>query len=86
VKLTGQMDVYCILCTSVVDPDSGSALILHSWIRIRTRNAIPDPGPWKLTKIYTKKPVFLVYHARPAIMTLGKVGWCEDFNVVLIKI
>jgi hypothetical protein len=33
-----------------------------------------------------QKPIFLVYHARPAIITLGRVGWCEDFNVVLKKI
>jgi hypothetical protein len=35
------------------DPDSpGSAFIYLSWIRIRIRNPDPDPGAWKLAKIY----------------------------------
>jgi hypothetical protein len=30
----------------------GSAFIRLLWIRIRTGNADPDPGAWKLTKLY----------------------------------
>ncbi len=47
--------VNTVVRTSVVDPDStgsGSAFIWLSWIRIRIGNADPDPGEWKLTKLY----------------------------------
>ncbi len=37
--------------------ESGSTLILFSWIRICTENADPDPGVRKLTKL-TIKPAF----------------------------
>ncbi len=41
------------LPNSVVDPDPHeSALICLSWIRNHIGNTDPDPGAWKLTKIY----------------------------------
>ncbi len=40
------LSTFLFLETSVVDPDPhGSALIVVGWIRIRTPNADPDPGP-----------------------------------------
>jgi hypothetical protein len=44
-----------------MDPDPhGSVSIWQSWIWIRIGNADPDPGAWKLTKIY-RYPGFLLF-------------------------
>ncbi len=46
------------------DPDlPGSAFIWLLWIRIRIGNANPDPGAWKLAKIYKKK-CFLPFNVK----------------------
>jgi hypothetical protein len=51
-----------------LDPE-GSALIWLSFIQICIGSTDPDPGAWKLTKIYNKKALFSTFQTIQLLVT-----------------